>query len=181
MSQSAGFAGAPVSAPVNVLGGVLMSLRAVSLINSGMPTLPNHVQTVLGRGVPAQIFQPIVGGVMVRMMTRFLTWGRRSDKGRQDQARNLVLSPGIPGKGYGDPAIIGFDGRQDSAVDRSWTTIAANHAAREGSHSALVGNLIGAFVTGDRQPSFCHNCDLTVRTMSDTRHDHPRLVIGGTE
>ena len=176
MSQSAGFAGASVSAPVNVLGGVLMSLRAVSLVNSGMPTLPNHVQLVLGRGVPAQIFQPIVGGVMVRMMTRFLTRIRRSDKGRQHQTGNLVLPTRIARKSYGDPTIIGAHRGKNPAVNCSGSAVAANDATREGSHPAVIRHLIGALVAGDRQPSFGHVRNFTVRTMADSRDGQPRLV-----
>jgi len=164
MFQGAGFASAAIAIPVNIIGSVLVAFGAVGLVLHGVPTLPDFIESVFGRGVPAQIFQPIVGGVVVGMMAGFLTWKGRANKSHQNQAGNFMLPARISWQSHGDSTVVGFDRGQNATVNRPGSAVTANNATGQGSHSALIGDFVSAFVPRNRQPSFCHGSHFTVRT-----------------
>lgn len=139
---------------VGVLFGVLMVAWTMSLVGPVVSSLPDNVQTIFSPGVPTQIFQSVVGGVWIWVMTSLFVWKRFSHKGTQHQTVNAESSSWAAGKCDSKSAILHDNGLEDSTRNQACVPVSTGNTSGQGSHSSSIRDFVLSFVSHYRKPSF---------------------------
>lgn len=142
-----------VSRPIDVVRGVLMPPRAMGLVGMVVGSLTNSIKHIFGRCIPTKVFQPVVEGVRVGVVTSLLSGSRRANEGHQDKTMNLVSSSGFSRKGD-MRSPVDNNGCERLSFEPLDLSVCALHNSVQGSNVPPVGNFVHPFITGNREPSF---------------------------
>lgn len=136
----------------SVLWRVFVAVGTVGLVRPMMSTVSHHIVHVLATGIPAQVFQAIVGGVGIRVVTGLFPGKGRTNKGCQDQSVNTNSSSRIAGKSDTKTTIFQNDGPQYATTNRSHFAVTTTDLTVQRSHSSSIRHLKTIFIPHHRQP-----------------------------